>query len=259
MKLRLLLLLIASVLFLAACDGASSDAPEINSESEFSAGKDSSETTENMAEETDNSGEIYSDKVYYVGEDIPAGGYVIDCTNTNYTMSVLIFANAEDFRCFQDSEKFTLGEFSDAVELYAWANFYLGLDDKAYIGLREGYIILLDGGKCEFNTYNPSSERTIYSGLYVVGKDIKAEKINILCTTAYLKMTLFSGKDDYLSYHKSSRFTIGEEAEAIQEFAESSDFIYTDDSTYANLRDGMIMMVEEGVGKSQVDEGPVIN
>ena len=259
MKLRLLLLLIASILFLTACEGTVSDAPEINSASEFSIGKDSPENTENLTEETDNSGKSYSNKVYYVGEDIPAGGYVINCTNTNYTMSVLIFASAQDFKGFQDSKKFTLGEFSDAVELYAWANFYLGQDDKAYIGLREGYIILLDGGKCEFNTYNPSEEQTLYSGLYVVGEDVNAEKINILCTTDYLKMTLFSGKDDYLNYHKSSRFTIGEETEAIQEFAESSDFIYTDDSTYANLRDGMIMMIEEGVGKSQVDEGPVIN
>ena len=60
-------------------------------------------------------------------------------------------------------------------------------------------------------------------------------------------------------YHKTSRFTIGEESDAIDQYAETTDFIYTDDSTYANLQDGMVIMAEEGAGDYSVADGPIIN
>lgn len=91
------------------------------------------------------------------------------------------------------------------------------------------------------------------------GKDVGAEKINIKCTSDYLQVTLLKDLEQYLGYHKTSRFTIGEESDAIEAFAESTDFIYTDSSTYANLQDGMIMMIEEGTGEYSLDSGPVIN
>jgi len=268
MKNKILLVFLAAIMLfsLSACGAGTSDNPEITDDPEISAKpaetsepEESPESSETAEPESESGSGNYSNKVYYVGEDIPAGGYVINCTSTDYSMDIIVFASAEDYEGFQHAEKSTVGEFSEAVELHAWANFYLDLDEKVYVGLREGYIILLDDGKCEFNKYDLSTSQTIYSGIYVVGEDIDAEKINILCISDYLKVTLFSGKDRYLDYHKTSRFTIGEESDAIEEYADSTDYIYTDDSTYANLQDGMIMMVEKGTGEYSIDEGPIIN
>lgn len=130
---------------------------------------------------------------------------------------------------------------------------------KRLDGVTDGYIILLDNGKCEFSKYDITSSQTLYSGIYVVGEDIGGEKINIKCTSENLQVALFGNKDKYLEYHKSNRFTVGEESDAIEKYSDSTAFVYTDDSTFANLEPGMIMIIEDGVGEYSIDEGPVIN
>ena len=207
-----------------------------------------SEPTETTNSENNSDSEDYSDKVYYVGDDITAGGYVIKCTGTDYAMDAIVFSSEEDYESFQNSDRFTNGEFSRAVELNAWADFSLEKDEEAYIRLNDGYIIFLDNGQCEFNKYDPSISKILYSGIYVIGDDISADKVNMICTSDSLRLTLFFDKDQYLKYHKVDRYTRGEESEAIKKFADSTDFIYTDDSIYADLQEGMIVMVEDGVG-----------
>ncbi|MCC8163330.1 MAG: hypothetical protein LIO86_09275 [Lachnospiraceae bacterium] len=125
--------------------------------------------------------------------------------------------------------------------------------------LKDGNIILLDDGMCEFSRFDTEESDTLYSGLYIAGEDIACEKMNIKCTSDYLTVTVFDSSDSYLAYHKTERFTIGEESDAIAEYAASNDFIYTDYSTYVNLQEGMILMIEDGTGEYSVDEGPVIN
>lgn len=265
MKVKILaaLFVVAMIFSLTACGGGSSDAPVVKNEPEISTEPTSPmvspEGTDTTEQETESGSGYYSNKVYYVGEDIPAGGYIVNCTGTDCAMDVVVFASSEDYQSFQNAKKFTVGEYSEAVELNAWANFYLEQDEKAYVGLRDGYIILLDDGRCEFGKYDASVAQTLYSGIYVVGEDINAAKINVKCTSDYLQVTLFESKDKYLEYHKTSRFTVGEESDAIEQYAESTEFIYTDNSTYAKLPDGMVMMVEEGTGEYSVDSGPIIN
>ena len=215
--------------------------------------------TEKAEDITDTANEIYSNKVYYVGEDMPENGYIVTCTNTDYSMDVIIFESKESYNNFQDAKKFSNGEFNAAVEQHAWANFNLKKDEKAYIGLQKGNVILLDDGACQFTKYNPTTTNTIYSGIYVIGKDFDENKINIKCSTDYLKIVTFESKDTYLKYHKSNRFTNGEEAEALNANATTNDFIYKDDSTFVNLEDGMILMVEKGTGEYTLDSGPIIN
>lgn len=279
MKTKILSTLFAVIIvfFLTAC--SSSDKPVINDnntqssssskqeedkEPEKSTEPEASETTEEEAEETEDEGDSeinYSDKIYRVGEDIPAGGYAIHCTNAEYSsMQVVVFADEENYKNFNDAKKVTVGEYNEAVELNAWADFYIEPDESAFIGLREGNIILLDGGLCEFNTCDPASSDTLYTGVYVVGEDIGADKIDITCTSEYLQLVLFADSDKYLSYHKSGRFTGGEEDDAIEQNAEYTEYAYgSSDSIFAELKDGMIMMVKYGTGKYSVDEGPVIN
>lgn len=261
-KLISALLIAATMLVLVACGNAPTNKPVINetgiiTETVSAPTQDGSAAANGTESESES--ENYSNVVYYVGDDIPAGGYVISCTGTNSLLEVTVFASEESYDGFQSADKFTVGDYSSAVEQYAWANFYLDKDENAYVGLREGYIILLDEGRCEFTKYDPTISLTIYPGIYVVGEDLTAEKVNIKCTSEYMQVTQFESKDKYLEYHKTSRFTVGEESDAINKYAESTDFIYTDDNTYAKLQDGMVIMVEEGTGDYSVAEGPIIN
>ena len=71
-------------------------------------------------------------------------------------------------------------------------------------------------------------------------------------------MTLFEDRESYLVYHKADRFTVGEEAEAIKKYAYFSKYLYKGNSTSVKLVDGMILMVEDNVGRFVTDDGPVI-
>lgn len=259
-KLLSTLLVVALALVLAACGNDSSDKPVVSETETLAETTDAPDQEEPAAtEETESESENYSNVVYYVGDDIPAGGYVINCTSTNSALEVTVFASAENYDDFQSADKFTNGKYRNAVEQYAWADFSLYEGEEVYVGLREDYIILLDDGKCEFTKYDPAAAQTIYSGIYVVGEDLNAEKVNIKCTSEYMQVTQFAGKEDYLGYHKMSRYTHGEESDAIEKYAASTDSIYTDESTYANLQDGMVIMVEDGAGDYSAAEGPIIN
>ncbi len=260
-KICTLLLLGLCMPCISACGNKIKDAPvapamEDTSENTDTAEEDNATLSEEIDSESTSGN--YSNVVYYVGNDIPVGGYVIHCTETNFQLEVTVFSNEENYEEFQNADKFTNGDYRTAVEQYAWADFYLNQDEDAYIGLQEGYIVLLDNGQCEFTEYDPATSQTIYSGIYVIGEDLNAEKINIKCSSSYMRVTQFKSKDNYLEYHKASRFTYGENSDAIEKHAESTDVIYTNDSTYANLQDGMILMVDEGVGNYSADEGPVI-
>ena len=249
-KLFVLLLATIIVLSLAACD-SNSEKPIINNEVN---------STENVQKPNNTeTEEIYSNKVYYVGDDIPAGNYAINCTKSEYGMDILVFESEQKFKDFQGAEQFTVGEYQTAVETHAWANFYVEENEFAYIGLKKGYVILLDDGMCEFNKYDANLSTTIYSGVYVVGEDIAAGNLNIKCTSDRMQVTVFETKDNYVSYHQTSRFTVGEESDAIEKYALSSDYIGKDKATSVNLKDGMILVVDNGIGEYSVDAGPVIN
>ncbi len=249
-RLFAILLVIITMLSLAAC-GGDSEKPIINNE--ISSTENSPKPDNTEAEE------IYSNKVYYVGDDIPAGNYAINCTKSEYGMDILVFESEQKFKDFQGAEQFTVGEYQTAVETHAWANFYVKENEFTYIGLKKGYVILLDDGMCEFNKYDANSSTTIYSGIYVVGEDIAAGNLNIKCTSDRMQVTAFETKDNYVSYHQTSRFTVGEESDAIEKYALSSDYIGKDKVTSVNLKAGMILVVDNGIGEYSVDAGPVIN
>lgn len=253
----LLILLIAALVFsLAACGNSSSDKPVIN-EPETSDPPEQEEST--AAGETGEESKNFSNVVYYVGDDIPVGSYVVNCTSTDSALEVMVFASEESYDGFQQADKFTNGDYRNAVEQYAWADFKLKQDEAAYVGLREGYILLLDDGQCDFTKYDPTVSQTVYPGIYVVGEDLNVEKINIKCTSENMQVTQFENKDRYLEYHKTSRYTRGEESDAIEKSAKSTDFISTGESTYVNFQDGMVIMIEDGIGEYSVAEGPIIH
>ena len=212
----------------------------------------------NSSDEPVEDNEVYDNKVYYVGDDIPAGSYIIECTKTSYSMDVVVFSGESTYEGFQNADKLTGGEYSAAVETYAWADFNIYENEKAYINLKNGYIILLDDGMCEFTKYNFSPDSNIYPGIYVINEDIPEGKYEIKCID-WMEVTIFENSENYLKYHKTKRFTNGEENAAIEMYSISSDYLYSDDILSVNLKDEMILMITGKCGEIETDNGPIIN
>ena len=200
----------------------------------------------------------YSHKRYNIGSDMPEGTYIIECTATDFSMEILVFENEQNFNDFENADKLTGGEYSAAVEKYAWFDTYLYEEEKVYVNLESGNIILLDDGMCEFNKHNPLETGELISGVYTVGKDMKSGNIDVKCVSNF-RVTVFDTKEKYIEYHQSTRFTGGEEDEAIEKTSSMSEYVYEDDIISLELTDGMIVMIEYGTGTYSIDEGPVIN
>lgn len=253
--LSIAVLLVVAVVLVGCGDPNSAD-PIINDEVETS-------QVETVSKETDegvSSEEIvYNNRVYYVGDDITEGKYVINCTKSKYGMDAIVFKTESDYREFQNAERYTTGEFKKAVEKFAWASFYIKETESAYISLESGNVILLDDGLCEFSKYDALNSNTLYTGIYVVGKDISSGGIDIKCTTDYLKIVVFENLGKYSEYHKADRYTIGQESDAIERYCLNKEFIYKKGSASVNLKDGMILMIDEGVGQFTADSGPIVN
>lgn len=189
------------------------------------------------------------EKILYAGKDIATGNYEIKCTDTSYAMDIVIFANEEDYKKFDAAERYTIGEFSKAVNAYSWADFEVKKDNKAYIQIKENYIIYLDKGSYEFNKCNISSSNELSSGVYIVDEDIDSGKYDIKCTSDSMEVTIFENAEKYNAYRKANRYTIGEAAEAIQNHSISSKYIYNGKTTSVELKSNMIMMIEDGNGE----------
>ncbi len=267
MKVKLItFFLAASILFVLAGCGSSTSSEgessvqssaattsEASAQSESEAVPELSAVTEESssveAEEAESSYKTYATELYTVGDDLAAGSYLITCTETNYSMEVNVFADESDYETFQDTRGLSVGDYRSAIEACAWADTYLKQDEQFYVLLNEGNIVMLDDGTGSIQAVDISSAETLCSGLYVVGKDISAGEYDATCTSDSLQITRFASKENYLAYHSTSRFTIGEESDALEQYAISSDYASTDGIIHFSLSDGMILMVENGTGE----------
>ena len=254
-KLIALFCVTATLLSFTACNGKNTveDAPPaetITSMTEV--------TEENKETESDDTFQ-YSNTTYTVGTDIPAGTYLITCTDASSCMNVIVFSSETEYKNYDSTEKITGGEFRNAVEINAWVDSYLYPDESLFARLDEGNIIFLDDGMCEFNKYDLSDSNTLYPGVYEIGKDIEGGKVNIDFVSDYPRITLFENGDKYLDYHKTDRLTGGDEDTAIENNSILSNYIYSSESCSIDLEDGMLLFVQGGTVKYSKDDGPVIN
>lgn len=261
MKNRIIAAVLGLILALsfAAC---SADGPVIHEEA-----TEKSATTVNEQTEADTEDEPeeeperkpYPEKVYTVGEELPAGKYIVTCTGTDYGMRFIVFSGKTEYEAFLNADQFTNGEYCAAVEKNAWADQYPKEGEDIYVNLQEGNIVLYNLGECEFTKFDPLESQTLYPGVYVVGEDIPAETLNVAYASGYPELDLFTDKDSYLAYHKSDRFTVGEENDAVEQNAASSEYLYEGAGSLLKLEPGMILLVKNGIVTYSVDEGPVIN
>ena len=210
---------------------------------------------ENKNEEnsTENKTNIFSNTVVEVGEDISKGTYKIKCTESENSTEVLVFNTNKDYQNFKSTKGITVGEYRIAYQTHAWASFFLKESESIYIGLKKGNIVLVDGGTCNFNEFDANSSNSLYSGVYIVGEDINPGNLNIKSKSATLQVTTFKDKKDYISYHKTDRFTAGEEAEALEQNSTSNMFVSKDKTASVTLKSGMILLIDRGIGEYSAD------
>ena len=67
-----------------------------------------------------------------------------------------------------------------------------------------------------------------------------------------MQAIVFNNFDTYKSYHQSSRFTGGEESEAIEINALLSEYVYEDNSITLNLKEGNILLIKNGIGNLEM-------
>ena len=85
----------------------------------------------------------------YLSGDIPAGSYMLTCTQLDegYTsLELVVFEDMAAYDEFMACEQFTVGEFQDAVEQCAWSEFYLEEGETYYVNVTDETCLLLDNG-----------------------------------------------------------------------------------------------------------------
>lgn len=90
----------------------------------------------------------------------------------------------------------------------------------------------------------------ICTGVYFTGKDIAAGNYILTCVNASwaIEVDIFESEDKYWSYHKSGRFTVGEESAALEANALSVNNVYPEKSCAVNLQDGYVLRIKGGTG-----------
>lgn len=98
------------------------------------------------------------------------------------------------------------------------------------------------------------------SGVYVVGEDVAPNNYIFSCPDeddAWVIVTTFETEDSYSAYYQSSRFTVGEESEAIAAYASLNDYLGAGESTALNLEEGSVLIVEGGIGCIVAADGAI--
>lgn len=95
-----------------------------------------------------------------------------------------------------------------------------------------------------------ADDSAICTGTYFVGKDIQEGNYVLTCTdTDYaMEVIVFESTEKYTSYFTSSRFTNGEESDAISANASSDEYIYKDDNLAVNIHEGNVLVIKDGTG-----------
>lgn len=203
--------------------------------------------------------------VYFVGKDITEAQYKLTCAASDWSMEVTIFASVDDYLSYHKSSRFTNGEESDAIQQYSMSDSYVDEGDACFVDLKEGYVLMVKNGAGSLEmvgsentggTPNPLNQNSLpaYPGVYFVGEYLKPDTYIVTCTETdwSQQIVVFGTKEEYLNYHQTSRFTNGEESSAIEQNAMSDFYIDQDESCYLNLREGMVLMINDGVGVADV-------
>ena len=230
---------------LVACDG----------NSDLTTSEQKENNTNQSEEAVQNGTELkVSEGKYIIGDYIKEAQYIITCEEDSY-MNVIVFENEKNFNDYDSADRFTNGEEREAIERYALYDTYLEDSKSAFLSLKSGYVLYVyigNGGlnKISLDTFI-QNKSDIYAGIYFIRDDIKEGQYSLTCTNpdySGMNLVVFESKENYMGYFKSSRFTNGEENDAIDANAKESKYISQDNSYSVYLREGNILMLDGGSG-----------
>lgn len=201
--------------------------------------------------------------VYKVGDYIKPGSYVFqNQTETSY-LKVVLFESEESYDSYNKSERFTVGEESEAIEKNAWQDVYLNNGETVYMNLKEGCVLVVYDAEVMMSSLemvsliNAEQSSPFDKALLVVGEDISEGQYVFDCveTKGYsTEILLFESADTYTAYHVTSRFTNGEEQDAIDANSKASAWIQKDKSFSTYLSVGNILVIDGGNIKISIME-----
>ena len=99
----------------------------------------------------------------------------------------------------------------------------------------------------------------ICEGVYFVGQDMAADSYVLTCIDSSwaLEVTVFENEQKYFDYHKTNRFTVGEENDAIEQNALLHTTLWPDEQYTLNLQDGYVLKLSNGNGTLVSADEPV--
>lgn len=100
-----------------------------------------------------------------------------------------------------------------------------------------------------------STSMGISEGVYIVGEDILPGNYGISTDDA-VSYAIFESVEKYLDYHKSSRFTHGEENDAIDANAKIHEYVYNSQTEALNLTDKEVLLVKRGPAFLEFSDPP---
>ena len=100
-------------------------------------------------------------------------------------------------------------------------------------------------------TWYTEDNSAICDGVFFVGKDIVPDSYILTCLDSSwaMEITVFENEAKYNDYHKTSRFTVGEESDAKAQYALIDTTIWPDESYSLNIQEGYVLKLENGYGK----------
>lgn len=197
--------------------------------------------------------------IYFIDDDFDAAQYLFTCADTDYSMQAIVFESMDQYKSYHQTSRFSNGEESAAIEQNALYDYYLETDEMGYLGLRAGYVLYIKDGmgklskiptqESDGNTaWYSDSNIGLPSGVYFADDDLEAAQYSLTCVTSYMQVIVFESIDTYKAYHQMSRFTNGEESDAIEQNAITSEYMYEGDNLAVRLQNGNVLMIKDGAG-----------
>lgn len=112
--------------------------------------------------------DTYDGDVFFVGEDLEAGTYLI--TNSRGKTQVLVYKDKESYENYREFDRVKLNCPTCVIGDY-WSFNQHG--DEKYVFLEEGNLAVFYGDRCDFTKYDPLSQGILYSGTYYVPTSIE--------------------------------------------------------------------------------------
>ena len=217
--------------------------------------------TESRKTEKSSSVSTLVDGVYFVGDDIKEGKYLVTNVVAEYsTFYIVCYESRETYDAYKNENRATNGEEQNAIEKHALYDIDLFEGETGYLGLQKGNVLAVYYGS---GSLDPISEddwylqegATLPTGIYFQGKDIETGRyvLTSVNTEYSAQASVFESMENYVTYHQTSRFTNGEETEALEKNALDTQYVMEGDTYSVAIREGGVLIVDDG--EFQVQQG----